>query len=97
MAKILVTGGLGLIGHNIVQRLESLGHEVFITDIKTNYGMVPQEELDYLLAARRKKIKTDRIHTVDIADRDGIDWLLHTTSRTLYYILLVFLDRKWSM
>ena len=78
MAKILVTGGLGLIGHNIVQRLEAQGHDVFITDIKTNYGLVPQTELDYLLAERRKKIKTDRIHAIDIADRDGIDWLMRT-------------------
>jgi len=76
--KILVTGGLGLIGHNIVQRLEAQGHEVFITDIRTNYGLVPQAELDYLLAERRKKIKTDRIHAVDIADRDGIAWLMRT-------------------
>ena len=77
MAKILVTGGLGLIGHNIVQRLEAQGHEVAITDIRTNYGLVPQEELDYLLAERRKKIQTDRIHAVDIADKDGIDWLVN--------------------
>ena len=78
MAKILVTGGLGLIGHNIVQRLEAQGHNVFITDIRTNYGLVPQAELDYLLAERRKKISTDRIHAIDIADRDGIDWLMKT-------------------
>ena len=78
MAKILVTGGLGLIGHNIVQRLESQGHDVFITDIRTNYGLVPQAELDYLLVERRKKIKTKRIHQIDIADRDGIDWLMRT-------------------
>ena len=78
MAKILVTGGLGLIGHNIVHRLEQQGHEVFITDIKTNYGLVPQAELDYLLAERRKKIKTDQIHAIDIADRDGIAWLMRT-------------------
>jgi UDP-glucose 4-epimerase len=77
MRKILVTGGLGLIGHNIVQRLEAQGHEVAITDIRTNYGLVPQEELDYLLAERRKKIQTDRIHAVDIADKDGIDWLVN--------------------
>jgi UDP-glucose 4-epimerase len=75
--KILVTGGLGLIGHNIVQRLEAQGHAVAITDIKTNYGLVPQEELDYLLAERRKKIQTDRIHAVDIADKDGVDWLVN--------------------
>jgi nucleoside-diphosphate-sugar epimerase len=76
--KILVTGGLGLIGHNVVQRLESLGHEVFITDIRTNYGLIPQAELDYLLCERRRKIKTDRIHAVDITDRNGVDWLLQT-------------------
>jgi nucleoside-diphosphate-sugar epimerase len=76
MAKILVTGGLGLIGHNIVQRLEEQGHEVFITDIQTNYGLVPQAELDYLLAERRKKITTDRIHAIDISDQDGVAWLM---------------------
>lgn len=76
--KILVTGGLGLIGHNIVQRLEQQGHEVYITDIRTNYGLVPQAELDYLLEERRKKIKTSRIHAVDIADREGVDWLIKT-------------------
>jgi UDP-glucose 4-epimerase len=77
MAKILLTGGLGLIGHNIVQRLEAQGHDVYITDIKTNYGLVPQAELDYLLTERCKKIKTDRIHAVDIADKDGINWLVN--------------------
>lgn len=76
--KILVTGGLGLIGHNVVQRLEKLGHQVYITDTRTNYGIIPQAELDYLMAERRKKISTDRIHAIDIADRDGIAWLMRT-------------------
>ena len=76
--KILITGGLGLIGHNIVQRLEQQGHKVFITDIRTNYGLIPQAELDYLISERRKKIATDRIHAIDVADRDGIDWLMRT-------------------
>jgi nucleoside-diphosphate-sugar epimerase len=76
MAKtILVTGGLGLIGHNVVQRLEQLGHTVVITDIKTNYGIVPQEELDYLMEQRLKKIQTKEIYRIDIADQDGIDFL----------------------
>jgi UDP-glucuronate 4-epimerase len=74
--KILVTGGLGLIGHNVVQRLMALGHEVSVTDIKTNYGLVPQDELDYLMGERRKKIPDARVHGVDIADRDGIDWMM---------------------
>lgn len=73
--KILVTGGLGLIGHNVVRFLESHGHEIVITDTRTNYGIIPQEEVDYLVAERRKKISTDRVHGIDISDRDGVDWL----------------------
>jgi nucleoside-diphosphate-sugar epimerase len=74
--KILITGGLGLIGHNVTAKLEAKEHEVVITDTQTNYGIVPQDELDYLMAERRKKIATDRIYRIDIADRDGIDWLV---------------------
>jgi nucleoside-diphosphate-sugar epimerase len=73
---VLVTGGLGLIGHNVVARLERLGHSVIITDTQTNYGLVPQNELDYLMVERRKKITTDRIFRIDIADQAGIDWLI---------------------
>jgi nucleoside-diphosphate-sugar epimerase len=75
---ILVTGGLGLIGHNVVAQLEQQGHTVIITDTKTNYGIIPPAELDYLLAERRKKIITDRIYSIDIADREGINWLIRT-------------------
>lgn len=74
--KFLITGGLGLIGHNVTAKLEAKEHEVVITDTQTNYGIVPQDELDYLMAERRKKITTDRIYRIDIADRDGIDWLV---------------------
>ena len=76
--KILATGGLGLIGHNVVQRLEDQGHELFVTDTKTNYGIIPQAELDRIMPQRVAKIKTSRIHRIDIADNQGIDWLLRT-------------------
>ena len=76
MAKILITGGLGFIGHNVVAALEAQGHACIITDIRTTYGIVPQSELDYLMAERKAKIKTDRIYRIDIADRDGIAWLM---------------------
>jgi nucleoside-diphosphate-sugar epimerase len=74
--KILVTGGLGFIGHNVVAHLEAQGHACVITDTKTTYGIIPQAELDYLIAERQTKIKTDRIYSIDIADRDGIAWLI---------------------
>ena len=47
--NILVTGGFGLIGHNVVKRLQAKGHLVSIMDTKTNYGIIPQDEIDYLM------------------------------------------------
>lgn len=76
--KFLVTGGLGFIGHAVVQFLEQLGHSVVITDTRTGYGIIPQAEIDYLVEQRRQLIKTDRIHAVDIADQESIDWLFRT-------------------
>jgi nucleoside-diphosphate-sugar epimerase len=76
MTKILVTGGLGLIGHNVVSKLEELGHEVVITDTRTNYGIIPQAEIDYLMEERLKKICTDQISNIDISNADSINWLV---------------------
>lgn len=75
--KILVTGGLGLIGHNVVQRLETQGHEVVVTDTRTNYGIIPQAELDYLMSERLKKISGNNIYHIDITDADNFDWLVN--------------------
>jgi len=73
--KILVTGGLGLIGHNVVKRLQDQGHVVSVIDNRTTYGMIPQAELDYLMAERLKKIKLSPSHLYnrDICDRESID------------------------
>jgi nucleoside-diphosphate-sugar epimerase len=72
--KILVTGGLGLIGHNVVARLQRQGHSVVVTDTRTNYGIIPQAEIDYLMSERLKKIQPGQIHAIDIVN-DTIDWL----------------------
>jgi len=74
--NILVTGGLGLIGHHVVNKLESLGHDVVITDTRTTYGIIPQDEIDYLMDERLKKIKTNYIYKIDISNGDSIDWLI---------------------
>lgn len=80
MAKtILVTGGLGLIGHNVVRKLLDLRHSVVVTDTRTNYGLIPQDELDYLMAERCKLIPEISLatHAVDVSDQGGIDWLMN--------------------
>jgi nucleoside-diphosphate-sugar epimerase len=92
--NILVTGGLGFIGHNVVANLEAQGHSVIITDTRTTYGIVPQNELDWLIAERKKKIKTDRIYSIDIADKDGIDWLIRTHGPSIVVHLASFPRQK---
>jgi len=87
--NILVTGGLGLIGHNVVLRLKQLGHEVHVTDTVTNYGIIPEDELDYLLEERLKKIDYHHSYNFDISStllmrslfsRNEFDAVIHLAS-----------------
>jgi nucleoside-diphosphate-sugar epimerase len=72
--KILVTGGMGLIGHNVVNKLQGKGHDVNIIDNCTNYGIIPEDELEYLMTERNKKISPDTIVFMEnIADADAVD------------------------
>jgi UDP-glucose 4-epimerase len=74
--NILVTGGLGLIGHNVVRKLEQQGHTVVVYDNMTNYGIIPKEEIDHLMIQRRKLISTPHVHEMDILQGSMFDWLL---------------------
>jgi nucleoside-diphosphate-sugar epimerase len=73
--KILVTGGLGLIGHNVVKRLQEQGHNASVIDNRTTYGIISPAELDYLMSERLKKIQLSPSHLYnrDICDRESID------------------------
>jgi len=84
--KILVTGGLGFIGHNVVRILESFRHDVAIIDNKTTYGVIPQAELDYLMLERLCRIKTRDICIASIEKPfddsifEGVDVVIHLAS-----------------
>ena len=41
--KVLVTGGLGFIGHNVVVKLINDGCDIAIVDTKTDYGIIPKD------------------------------------------------------
>lgn len=64
--KILVSGGLGFIGHHVVRVLESFNHDVSIIDNKTDYGFISKQELDYIMLERFCRIKTRNINYNDI-------------------------------
>lgn len=87
--NILVTGGLGFIGHNVVRLLKTQGHQVIIVDNVTDYGIIPRTELDYLVKERKFKISPCTIHYADIKDqptmeyimqRHGIELVIHLAS-----------------
>ena len=63
--KYLVTGGAGFIGHNVVRMLESLGHECVVVDSLTDYGFVPELEMDYLKEHRLTRF-TSEVYEIDI-------------------------------
>ena len=71
--NILVTGGLGLIGHNVVRRLQAQGHTVSIIDTKTNYDIIPQEEIDHLIAQRSQGLDLTKYHCLDIVNKWTIE------------------------
>ena len=74
--KFLVTGGLGLIGHNIVQRLQARGEETVIMDTKTTYGIIPQAEIDYLMSERLAKINNHPVYNTDITLGGIVDYVI---------------------
>lgn len=86
--RAFITGSAGFIGHNVVRFLEQQGVECFGVDNRTNYDFVPQDELDYLVRERLKRIRStplvgDIRNTNDIRSRIGTfscDTIIHLAS-----------------
>jgi UDP-glucose 4-epimerase len=76
MTKFLVTGGHGLIGHNVVQRLQARDETVSVIDNHTTYGIIPQAEMDYLIGERLKKINDHTYYNQCITDSYEIDYIV---------------------
>jgi nucleoside-diphosphate-sugar epimerase len=74
--KVLVTGGLGLIGHNVVARLQQREDTVSIVDNQTTYGIIPREEVDYLVGERLKKLAPCAIYHDYIENADRMDTII---------------------
>ena len=91
--KVLVTGGLGLIGHNVVAKLQAAGHEVQVIDVLTTYNSINAEELQYLYNERIKKLDSEtKIYKLDICD-GGVDEVF-TIFKPEYVIHLASFPRE---
>ena len=75
--KFLVTGGSGFIGHNVVRILEQQGHECIVIDTCTDYGFIPEEELNYLITKRITRIKA-KVRLIDIREGQFVDTIFKT-------------------
>ena len=69
MAKrVLVTGGLGFIGHQVVRYLEKNDCEVCIVDPQTDYTVLSSAHLPTLYKLRKQSFSTDNIHDLNVVD-----------------------------
>lgn len=93
--KILVTGGMGLIGHNVVHQLQQQGHDVIIADTRTTYGVMDQSETDYLMSERENKIAPETLlYIADIADRASMRKIMEDQSPKIIIHLASFPRQK---
>ena len=78
--NILLTGGLGFIGHNVAQQLELQGHDISIIDRQRYFTTIAEEVQHYLFAERAKKIRTTNIQEAELFQTSVLNWELERQS-----------------
>lgn len=87
--NILITGGLGFIGHNVVRNLSAQGHNCILLDNETDYGFIPYRELRYLIKHREQRLPPHTNYHADIVykhhlfpifEEHQIDCVIHLAS-----------------
>jgi nucleoside-diphosphate-sugar epimerase len=70
--NFLTTGGMGFIGHNVVKLLLDQGHTVYDVDNRTDYDILPRNQLNAVMQLREKKTNSKSI-AFNITDTKLID------------------------
>jgi len=69
--KILISGGLGFIGHEVVRCLQ--GHEILVIDSLTNYDFIPQDQMMKLFQLRAGDLRNQvPSKHIDIRDKQPV-------------------------
>jgi len=84
MNRIVVTGGMGFIGHNVVNLLEQTNH-VNVIDSRTTYGIIPIDELNYLISERDVKVGS-RDFIVDIRDTSKVEQIIGDSTNVIIHL-----------
>lgn len=69
--KTLITGGAGFIGHNVIKLLRDEGVDCYSIDSRTDYGFIPNDELNYLIKGRIDRSGHSPL-VVDIRDTEKV-------------------------
>ena len=70
--NILITGAAGFIGHNLMYKLNNVGHYTKGVDNFTDYGIIPTKELELLHDARLCGMLDTSIDNVDIRNDQAL-------------------------
>ena len=70
--KFLITGGLGFIGSDVIEKLSNEGHSIVCVDNKDTYDIISSVELNKLIAWRTRNWDNKNITVIngDLLDRD---------------------------
>jgi nucleoside-diphosphate-sugar epimerase len=76
--RVLITGGLGFIGHNLASKTQINGHTAVVLDNCTTYDVVPEHQLKTLLYHRKMLIPKIQHLLGDVTDTYAVKQAYYT-------------------
>lgn len=78
--RVLITGGLGFIGHNVASKTQNKGNTAVVFDNCTTYDVVPKDQLNTLLNHRKTLIPNVKHLLGDVTDTYAVKQAYYTAN-----------------
>jgi nucleoside-diphosphate-sugar epimerase len=78
--RVLITGGLGFIGHNVASKTQYKGNTAVVFDNCTTYDVVPKDQLKTLINHRKTLIPTVQHLLGDVTDTYAVKQAYYTAN-----------------